>query len=370
MQIGSQLHVRAVVVGRLSQHGDTVNVETEMVDVSNGSQIWGEQYRRKASDIATVQDDIASDISGQLRLKLSGEEKKHLAEHGTENSEAYQLYVKGRFYLEQRTREGSYKAVDQFNQAIAKDSAYAQAYTGLGDAYVILLDQNAIPADQASSKVRSAAQRAMELDPSLAEPHAELAVLREMVDWDWTGAEAEYRKAIGLNPNDATAHQWYALLLENLGRINEGFDQIRKAQALDPASPQINQNAAGFLMDMHRYPEAMNWLHCSSFRIAGDGRRPGRGHLCQPEVQNLRVPAFLVANQPTDTNLFTLHPDVRAAAAFGTAVVLGEGAASELSRDLSANILLILRPRSAGVKGFWMSDTPAISISARRNSPL
>jgi len=121
LQIGQQLHVAAVVVGRLAQHGDTVNVETEMVNVSNGSQIWGEQYRRKASDVATIQDDIASDISGQLRLKLTGEQKKAVAEHDTANSEAYQLYTKGRFYLERRTRDSLYKAIDQFNQAIAKD---------------------------------------------------------------------------------------------------------------------------------------------------------------------------------------------------------------------------------------------------------
>jgi eukaryotic-like serine/threonine-protein kinase len=257
MQIGRELKVGAVIVGRLSQHGDTVNVETEMVDVSNGSQIWGEQYRRKTSEIATVQDDIASDISGQLRLKLSGEEKKRLAEHATENGEAYELYVKGRFYLEQRTRESVYKSIDQFNEAIGKDPAYAQAYTGLADAYVILLDRNIVPNGEAFPKVRGAAQRAMELNPALAEPHAELAVIKE-VEWDWAGAEAEYRKAIELNPNYATAHQWYALLLENLGRIKEGFEQIRRAQALDPASPQINQNAAGFLMDMHRYEEATN----------------------------------------------------------------------------------------------------------------
>jgi TolB-like protein/Tfp pilus assembly protein PilF/predicted Ser/Thr protein kinase len=261
VQIGSQLHVRAVVVGRLSQRGETVNVETEMVDVSNGSQIWGEQYRRKASDLATVQDDIASDISGQLRLKLTGEEKKRVGEHATENSEAYQLYVKGRFYLEQRTRNSFYKAIDQFNQAIAKDPAYAQAYTGLADAYVLLLDRNAITNEEASTKVRSAAQRAMELDPTLAQPHAELAVLKEMVDWDWAGAEADYRKAIELNPNDATVHQWYSILLENMGRIRESFDEIRKAQGLDPASPQINTNATSVLKDMHRYDEAMAELN-------------------------------------------------------------------------------------------------------------
>jgi len=261
VQIGNQLHVRAVVVGRLSQHGDTVNVETEMVDVSNGSQIWGEQYRRKASDIATVQDDIASDISGQLRLKLTGEEKKRLGEHATENSEAYQLYVKGRFYLEQRTRDSFYKAIDQFNQAIAKDPAYAQAYTGLADAYVLLLDRNVIPNNEASPKIRSAAQRAIELDPTLAQPHAELAALKEAMDWDWAGAEAEYRKAIELNPNDATVHQWYSLLLGNLGRIKESFEEIQKALALDPASSQIKANEGGTLKDMRRYDEAMDKLN-------------------------------------------------------------------------------------------------------------
>ena len=160
LQIGRDLKVGAVIVGRLVQHGDTLNVETEMVDVSNGSQIWGEQYQRKASDIATLQDDIASDISGQLRLKVSGEEKKH----ATENAEAFQLYVKGRFDLEQRTREGIYKALDEFNQAVAKDPKYAQAYAGLADAYIVLFDREWISNSEASPKIRSAAQRAIELD--------------------------------------------------------------------------------------------------------------------------------------------------------------------------------------------------------------
>jgi TolB-like protein len=257
LQIGRELKVGAVIVGRLSQHGDTINVETEMVDVSNGSQIWGEQYRRKVSDVATVQDDIASDISGQLRLKLSGEEKKRLAEHATENSEAYQLYVKGRFYLEQRTRDSFYKALDQFNQAVAKDPNYAQAYTGLADGYVLLLDRSIISHDEASPKIRSAAQLAIELDPTLAEPHAALAVLKEQADWDWAGAEAEFRKAIGLNPNDVLSHHWYANLLAILVRFNEALAENEKALALDPASPQINNNHVSILTDMRRYDEAM-----------------------------------------------------------------------------------------------------------------
>jgi TolB-like protein/Tfp pilus assembly protein PilF len=259
LQIGRDLKVGAVIVGRLTQRGDTLHIETEMVDVSNGSQIWGEQYQRKASDIATLQDDIASDISGQLRMKVSGTdgEKKH----ATENAEAYQLYVKGRFYLAQRTREGLYKALDQFNKAVAKDPNYAQAYTGLADAYMILFDRGWISPAEASPKVRSAAQRAIELDPTLAEPHAALAAVKELADWDWAGAEAEYRKAIGLNPNDATSHHWYSLLLQNMGRLNEALAEIEKALALDPASPQIGANHAGILSDMRRYDDALAELN-------------------------------------------------------------------------------------------------------------
>ena len=260
IQIGHQLKVAAVVVGRLSQHGDTVEVETEMVNVNNGAQIWGEQYRRKTAEIATIQDEIASDISGQLRLKLSGEEKKRMAEHGTENSDAYQFYVKGRFYLEQRTRESLHKAVDQFNQAIAADPNYAQAFAGLAKAYVVQWDREWMSKDEAAPRIRDAAQRAIALDSALAEPHAELAALKEE-QWDWAGAESEYRKAIALNPNDPTSHHWHAILLGNLGRFPEALAEIDKALALDPSSPQMNANRTEILRNMHRYDEAMAELN-------------------------------------------------------------------------------------------------------------
>jgi eukaryotic-like serine/threonine-protein kinase len=258
IQIGRDLKVGAIVVGRLSQHGDMVNIETEMVNVSNGSQIWGEQYRRKASEIATVQDDIASDISGQLRLKLTGEEKKKLAEHATENSEAYQDYVKGRFYLDKRTREGLKSAVEEFSQAITKDPNYAQAYAGLADAYIFLVDREYISPSEASPKIRSAVQRAMAIDPTLSEPHAALAALKEEVDWDWAGAEAEYHKAIQLNANDAVSHHLYAVLLQCMGRFPEAWAEAEKALALDPASPQNNAHEVGLLVNMRRYDEALS----------------------------------------------------------------------------------------------------------------
>lgn len=256
LQVGGQLHVRAVVVGRLSQRGDTVSVETEMVDVTNGSQIWGEQYRRRTSDIATMQDEIAGDISGQLRLKLTGEEKKRLSEHATQNSQAYQRYVKGRFYLEQRTPDSFYKAIDQFNQAIAEDPAYADAYTGMADAYTLLLDNGEMSPNEAFPKIRGAAQRALELNPDLVQPHADLASLKEF-EWDWAGAETEYRKAISLNPNEPLPHLWYSILLANVGRIKESDDERRKAQALDPSSMQINRLVAESLLATHREDEAI-----------------------------------------------------------------------------------------------------------------
>jgi Tfp pilus assembly protein PilF len=159
--------------------------------------------------------------------------------------------------MEQRTREGIYKALDQFNQAVAKDPNYAQAYAALADAYILLFDREWISNLEASPKIRTATQRAIELDPTLAEPHAAMAVLKEEADWDWAGAEAEYRKAIGLNPNDATSHNWYAILLENLGRPKEALPENEKALALDPASPQINANHADVLIHLHRSEDAL-----------------------------------------------------------------------------------------------------------------
>ena len=260
VQIGHQLKVAAVVVGRLAQHGDTVEVETEMVNVSNGAQVWGEQYRRKASEIATVQDDIANDISGQLRLKLTGEEKKRLAEHGTENSEAFQHYVKGTYYLEQRTQESMKKALNEFNQAIAVDPNYAQAFSGIAKTYVILWDRDYVTKDEAVPKIGAAAQRAVALDPTLAEPHSALAALKEE-EWDWTGAEQEYRKAIALNPNDATTRNWHSILLDNLGRFPEALAENEKGLALDPGSAQIHANHTSVLVDMHRDNEALAELN-------------------------------------------------------------------------------------------------------------
>src|SRR6185369_7185488 len=190
-------------------------------------------------------------------LQLTGEEKKYLSTHCTQNSEAYQHYVKGRFYLQQRTRESLGKAIEEFNQAITIDGRYAEAFAGLATSYTVQVDRGVISSQEASPKIRSAAQRAIELNPSLAEPHAAMAASKQS-DWDWAGAESEYRKAIELNPNDAISHHWYSNLLQNLARPKEALVENERALALDPASAQIKAVHASILADLRRDDEAMS----------------------------------------------------------------------------------------------------------------
>jgi Tfp pilus assembly protein PilF len=259
LQIGRELKVGAVVVGRLSQHGETLNVETEMVDVSNGSQIWGEQYRRKTSEIATVQDDIASDISGQLRLKLTGEEKKQAVKGGTNNPEAYQLYLKGRYYWEKRTRDSLDKAKDYFNQAIEKDPNYALAYVGLADYYDVLSDYAPVSASDTAPKARAAAQKALAIDDTLPEAHATLAA-SYTDSWDWVAAEREYKRALELNPNYAQAHKLYSLYLSTLGRHQEALTEIKRAVELDSLNLQFNTNLGLEYREGRQYDLAVEQL--------------------------------------------------------------------------------------------------------------
>ena len=244
-KIGRDLGVGAVLVGRIEPRGDRLTVQTELVDVATGSQLWGGQYNRKLADLVAVQDEISQEISDKLRLRLSGEEKSRFSTAGTVNPEAYQLYLQGRFYWNKRTEEGLKKALAYMNQALAKDPKYAQAYSGLADCYVVMADHRYMAANEAYPKGKSAAQRALELDPKLAEPHAALASALEDYDYNWTGAEAEYNRAVELDPNSATAHQWYGLFLMNLGRLDEARQQIDLARGLDPLSLQIGWQRRG-----------------------------------------------------------------------------------------------------------------------------
>jgi len=239
-KIGRDMGVGAVLVGRLQPRGEFLTVQTELVDVSTGAQLWGEQYNRKLSDLLAVQDEISREISDKLRLRLTGEQKLRLAGAHAVNPEAYQLYLKGRYYWNKRTEEGFNRAIEYFNQAVDKDPNYAPAYAGLADSYILMAEYHFLPSKEAFPKAKPAVIRALEVDETLAEAHTSLAAVKRDYEWDWEGAEREFRRALELNPGYPTARQWYGELLYEEGRFEEAIAQIKQALALDPLSLIIN----------------------------------------------------------------------------------------------------------------------------------
>jgi TolB-like protein/Tfp pilus assembly protein PilF len=257
IKAGKDLGVRAVLSGRLLQRGEDVIISVELVDLRDNKQLWGEQYQRKMADLLSVQRDIAREITNNLRPKLSGEERSRLARDYTQDAEAYQLYLKGRFYWNKRTAPDFHKAITFFEQAIAKDPNYALAYSGLADSYALLpVYGNEKPRDW-MPKAKAAAQKALALDDNLAEAHASLGQIIANYDYDFSGAERELQRAIVLNPNYASAHQWRAENLSTLERFDEALAEARRALELDPLALIISRNYADVLMDARRYDEAL-----------------------------------------------------------------------------------------------------------------
>jgi serine/threonine-protein kinase len=237
---GRDLNVRAVVSGNVSKRGDTLVIQADLMDVGNGSQLWGNRYNRKLSDILSVQEEIAKEISEKLRLRLTGEEKEKLTKRYTGNTEAYQFYLKGRYAWEKRTEGGLQQSIEYFQQAIEKDPSYALAYAGLADAYAVLPSYSILSPGESFPRARAAARKALEIDDGLAQAHTTLAMALGDYDNDWPSAEAEYKKAIALDGNYATAHHWYGLLLmAPLGRFDEALTEMRRAAELDPFSAII-----------------------------------------------------------------------------------------------------------------------------------
>ncbi len=242
-KVGKDLTVDALLTGRVVQRGDTIQVSADLTNVQDNTEIWGDHYERKSSDIISLQQQIAGDIADKLRSKLSGAEKQQATKQGTQNAEAYQLYVKGRYYWNKRTNADLKMAISYFNQALDKDPAYALAYSGLADAYAVLPNYGGDPND-VTPKSNAAAEKALELDPTLARPHAVLAA-NKYDTWDFSGGEAEFRKALELDPSDATAHQWFAENLAQVGgRVQESIDEANRAHELDPLSPIIANSQA------------------------------------------------------------------------------------------------------------------------------
>ncbi len=255
--VGRDLKVRAVLVGRVVHRGDSLSISTELVDVRSNRQIWGEQYNRKLSDLIAVQQEIAQEISDKLRLRLTGEEKKRLAKRPTENTEAYQLYLQGRYQWNKRTLEGMQQSIDLFQQAIAKDPRYALAHAGLADSYALLADYNVLPAREVMPRAKNAAAQALGIDDGLAEAHASLGWAKLTEDWAWPDAEREFKRSIELNPNYATAHHWYGVYWMVMGRPDQALAEIQRAQQLDPLSPAINLAAASAYYYNGQYDQAL-----------------------------------------------------------------------------------------------------------------
>ncbi len=254
-RVGHDLAVRAVLTGTLARRGEAVRLQAELVDVSNGSELWGEQYDRQLSDMAAVQQEVVRDISDKLKLRLSGEDKNRLTRRTTESSEAYDLYLKGRYYWNKFNDESMKKAIEFFQQAIDKDPNYALAYAGLADAYHEL--SNFYPPREMMPKAKAAAMKALELDDSVAEAHAALGWVKWSYDWDWTGAEREFQRAIELNPNYAIAHGMYALYLDSMARVDEAMVEHKRAQQLDPLSLVINTNVGDAFSWARHYDQAI-----------------------------------------------------------------------------------------------------------------
>ena len=234
--IGRELRVRAVLTGRLKQLGDRLRINVELVDSFDGSQLWGETYNRELADLIALQEEMSHEIAEKLRLKLTGAEKKKLRKQSTKSSEAYQLYLKGRYHWNKRTEESLKRAIGFFREAIENDPSFANAYAGLADCFVTMTTNIPLPPQELMPKAKAAAMRALELDDGLAEGSAALGAVRWWFDWDWNGAEEAYRRAIELNPNYATAHDGYAMMLSARGRYDDAIAQITKAADLDPLS--------------------------------------------------------------------------------------------------------------------------------------
>jgi len=255
--VGRELGVRAVLTGSIGGRGDNLLISTELVDARDNSHLWGEQYNRKLADLLSVQEDISKDVTGKIRLRLTGEQEEALTKRYTQNVEAYQLYLKGRYYWNKRTADGFHSGITHFQQAIEKDPNYALAYAGLADCYNLLGAFGYVPPRETYPRGKVAAIKALELDEKLAEAHASLARNKIAYDWDWSGARREFERALELNPNYATAHYWYSYYYFAMGRLDDAAREMKRAVELDPLSLNINAEMGRALLYQRQYDKAI-----------------------------------------------------------------------------------------------------------------
>lgn len=254
---GRELRVEALLDGRVQKAGDRVRVTVQFVSIPEGATIWAGTFDEKFTDIFAVQDSISEQVASALTLKLSGAERQSLSKHYTESGEAYQSYLKGRYYWNKMTADGLRRSLECFAEAVEKDPGYALAYAGMAASYVHMEIYGFMLPSEAMPRARSAALRAIELDATVAEAHASLALVRMFYERDWPEAEREFGRALRLNPSYAAAHDWFAIYLMAKGRTEEGLASIRKAQELDPLSLIINTDVACALYYARRFDDSI-----------------------------------------------------------------------------------------------------------------
>jgi TolB-like protein/Tfp pilus assembly protein PilF len=256
-EIARMLAVEAIVEGSLVQEGHEIRVHAQLIRAATDEHIWAGEYQREYQSILEVQEEVARNIVEQIQLNLTPEDRARLASKPPVDPEAYESYLRGRYYFNQRTEDALHKSIASFQQAIARDPAYAPAYSGLAEAYAMLGFRGGFPLKDALSDAKKAALKAIELDDTLAEPHASLAFIAETYEWDWPAAERQYKQALELNPGYAQAHNWYGGYLTYTGRFNEGVAEAMRARELDPLSLPLNNALAGRLLAAGRYDEAL-----------------------------------------------------------------------------------------------------------------
>jgi TolB-like protein/DNA-binding winged helix-turn-helix (wHTH) protein/Flp pilus assembly protein TadD len=263
-EIAQELHVEAVAEGTVARSAERMRVTAQVIQANPEKHVWAESYDRPIGDVVVLQGELATEIAQAIRVKLTPQEQSRFAGARPVNGEAYEAFLKGRYFWSKRTEAGTEKAIDYFHQATEKDPNYALAFTGLADSYISLALsealQESLPPKEAFPKARAAVDRALELDHALAEAHASLAHIKFQYDRDWSGAEKEFQLAIELGPNFANAHQWYALSLMWSGRLDEALNQIKLARELDPLSLVINANLGLILSGAHQYDQAIEQL--------------------------------------------------------------------------------------------------------------
>jgi serine/threonine-protein kinase len=260
-QVGKELNVQAILNGRVVQRGNDLTLHIELVEVDTETALWSGDYNRSMTNLVSLPGEIARDVSSKLRLKLSSPDEQRLAKNYTANTEAYQLYLKGRYHLLKLTPPEIQTGISYFQQAVEIDPSYALGYVGLADGYRSFALVAEMPSTEFLPKAKAAAQKAIEIDDTLAEAHAELGFTIFWYDWDWNAAENQLKRALDLNPNNADPHLFYAHLLSNTGRHAEGLAEVKRARELDPLDLRINGLEASFLIHAGKLDEALAILH-------------------------------------------------------------------------------------------------------------